>query len=405
MASVQPAVRVVRRPSMRKHVTIIATLILTACGSHGGDAGHGGDEAPLAAPGSVPIPAVTTDAVYVVNGEDSSISVVDPAAGTLLGTIALQNVSFPHHIYMSADRAKLAVAVPGHDLSGGHSAAAGAPAGEHGAKPGGAHGSSTAVKLAATHGGEHGGGATAMRGAVLVLDARTGATIKSRRLDAPNHNAIFSPDGREIWTAQLLDAGTVLVLDAETLETKQTIPVGRVPAEVTFTPDGKYAFVANGTSDSVSVIDAASKTVVKTIPTEREPVGAWPGADGMMYVDCEVGKTIKAIDPKTLEVVRTYALGFTPGYAAVPASRTEELWLTDTDSGKIVFNKTAADAKTSEIATAAGAHALAFSADSKTAYVTNQLSASVSIIDTATRTLKSTVPVGKKPNGIVFRAR
>ena len=70
-------------------------------------------------------------------------------------------------------------------------------------------------------------------------------TCKARRLDAPNHNAAFSPDGSEIWTAQLLDEGTVLVLDASTLETKQTIRVGKIPAEVTFTPDGKYAFVAN----------------------------------------------------------------------------------------------------------------------------------------------------------------
>ncbi|MDT9091258.1 YncE family protein, partial [Escherichia coli] len=88
-----------------------------------------------------------------------------------------------------------------------------------------------------------------------------------------------------------------LVLDAQTLETMKTIPVGRVPAEVTFSPDGRYAFVANGTSNDVSVVDAATKTVVKTLPMDREPVGAWPGADGMMYVDCEVGKTIKAIDP------------------------------------------------------------------------------------------------------------
>jgi len=374
---------------MRNHwTTILGSIALAACGSHG--AAMHESETPLAAPSSVPIAAVTSDALYVVNGEDSTISVLDPSGGTLLGTIALQNVTFPHHIYMSPDRAKLAVAVPGHDLSGGHSGAAagtGMPP-DHGAM-----------------GGEHGGGMAAMTGAVLVLDARTGATIKARRLDAPNHNAIFSADGREIWTAQLQDAGTVLVLDADTLETKHTIGVGRVPAEVTFSPDGKYAFVANGTSDDVSVIDTASKAVVKTIPMDREPVGAWPGADGMMYVDCEVGKTIKAIDPKTLEVVRTYGLSFTPGYAAVPASRTEELWLTDADSGKIVFNKTAVDAKTSEVATAPGAHALAFSADGKTAFVTNQLGASVSFIDTAARTVKSTLPVGKKPNGILFRAR
>ena len=358
---------------MRSFLTVLLGSFVVGCGSHGTDAEHGGGHtASTEAPGSTPIAAVSGDALYVVNGEDSSISVIDPASAKVLGTIALQNVSYPHHVYMSPDRSKLAVAVPGHDLSGGHSAG----------------------------GAEHSGG-----GAVLVLDATTGATIKSRRLDASNHNAIFSADGSEIWTAQLIDEGTVLVLDASTLDTKQTIRVGRVPAEVTFTNDGKYAFVANGTGDDVTVVDAATKSVVKTIPVDREPVGAWPGADGLMYVDCEVAKTIKVIDPKTLEIVRTYSLGFTPGFAAVPQTRTSELWVTDADSGKVVFHETASDAKMSDVATAAGAHALAFTPDGSKAFVTNQLSASVSVVDAQTRAVMTTIPVGKKPNGIVYRAR
>lgn len=363
---------------MRNVLAVFLGTFLAACGSHE-SAEH---QASTELPSSSPIPAVTGDALYVVNGEDSSISVIDPASATVVGTIALQHVSFPHHVYMSPDGSKLAVAVPGHDLSGGHSAA----------EQGGAHG------------GEHGAAAPS-GGAVLVLDATTGTTIKSRRLDASNHNAIFSADGREIWTAQLIDEGTVLVLDATTLETKQTIRVGRVPAEVTFTNDGKYAFVANGTSDDITIIDAASKNVVKTIAVDREPVGAWPGADGMMYVDCEVAKTIKAIDPKTLEIVRTYPIGFTPGLAAVPPTRTSELWVTDADAGKVVFHETASEAKTAELPTAAGAHALAFTPDGNTAFVTNQLGNSLSFVDSATRAVKSTIPVGKKPNGVVYRAR
>lgn len=366
---------------MKKIAGVIVGALLAACGGHGTDAEHGGGTA--AAPSSTPIPAISGDAVYVVNGEDSSISVIDPSSAKVVGTIKLENVSYPHHVYLSPDRMKLAVAVPGHDLSGGHSQPSGGD-----------------------HGGEHGSAAAKPAGgAVLVLDAATGATLKSRRLDGSNHNAVFSPDGSEIWTAQLVDEGSVLVLDAATLETKSTIRVGRVPAEVTFTVDGKYAFVANGTSNDVTVIDAGAKTVAKTIGVDREPVGAWPGADGLMYVDCEVAKTVKAIDPKSLDVVRTYALGFTPGFAAVPPSRTEELWLTNTDVGKIVFNKTSTDAKVAELDTGPGAHALAFTPDGKTAFVTNQLAGSVSVIDAATRVVKTTVPVGRKPNGIVYRSK
>ena len=103
--------------------------------------------------------------------------------------------------------------------------------------------------------------------------------------------------------------------------------------------------------------------------------------------------------------MRTYNLGFTPGYAAVPPVRTEELWLTDVDGGKVVFNKTSADAKVADLPTAAGTHAIAFAPDGKSAFITNQLAGSISIIDTETRSIRSTIPVGVKPNGIVFRAR
>ena len=69
----------------------------------------------------------------------------------------------------------------------------------------------------------------------------------------------------------------------------------------------------------------------------------------------------------------------------VLAARTTELWITDSDSGKIVFNKTDADAKVPELPTAAGAHALAFTSDGKTAFVTNQNGDSITLIDAATR--------------------
>lgn len=146
---------------MRIVFGVLIGIGLAACGSHDSGGDHGGHTTPGTEPRSTAIAAVTGDAVYVVNGEDSSISVVEPSDGKVLGTIALQNVAYPHHIYLSPDRSKLAVAVPGHDLSGGHSATA----------QGGGE-----------HGGHSGTATQAGGGAVLVLDASTGATIKARRL-------------------------------------------------------------------------------------------------------------------------------------------------------------------------------------------------------------------------------
>lgn len=321
-------------------------------------------------PSSTPIAPVSFDAVFVVNGGSGSIAVINAATGQAAGTIVLKNAEYPHHLYLSPDRSTLAVAVPGVDLSGGHSG----------------------------HGSGH-----ATSGVVMLLDALTGSTRTTRRLEAPCHNVIYSPDGKEVWTAQMTSPGTVLVLDPATLATRQTIPVGDMPAEVTFSKDGKYAFVANGMSANVTVIDAATKQVTKTLPVGKNPVGAWPGDDNVMYVDNEEGQSLSAIDVATLAVLRTYNLGFTPAMARTAPGGA--LWVTDTDNGKLVFYMANSDTKTGEVAAGAAAHAIAFSADAKTAYVTNQGAASVSVVDVATRTVTGAILVGDKPNGLVFRAR
>jgi len=329
-------------------------LLVGACGGHS-----------EAEPTSAPIAPVTADAVFVVNGDDSSLSVIDTGSDEVIGTIQLENVDYPHHIYLSGDGERMLVAVPGSDLSGGHSGG---------------------------HGG-HGG-------AVLALDASTGALDVARRLDAPNHNAVFAPDG-SIWTSQIASPGQVLVLDPRTLATTSTLTAGNDPAEVTLS--GAYAFVANTASDSVSVFDAATGALVETIAVGDGPVGAWPASDGRMYVDNETGKSLTVIDATTLAVVLTIDLGFTPAVAAIAPGG--ELCVTDTDSGKLVFLRASDGMRLGDLATGAGAHAFAFSGDGAKAYVTNQLAGTVSVIDVAAKTVAKTIAVGSKPNGIVFRDR
>lgn len=240
-----------------------------------------------------------------------------------------------------------------------------------------------------------------MSSSILILDSQDGATRRARQLEQMNHNAVFSPDQQEVWTSQMTSPGSVLVLDASTLEIKATVPVENAPAEVTFSPDGRYAFVANTGSDSVSVVEVNSKMVLDTIQVGDEPVGAWPGSNGVMYIDNEAGKSLTAIDANTLAVLRTYSLGFTPAVATV--SPDGNLWVTDADNGRVVLYSLTEDTMLGEIETGAGAHAIVFSTNGQSAYITNQGSDAVSVIDVASRAVVKTVDVGSKPNGIVFR--
>lgn len=313
-------------------------------------------------------------AAYIVNGESNTLSVIKLQTNTLTDTIELMGPGadmpmWPHHIYQQQQR--LAVGVPGMDLSEGHA-----------------------------------GGMAGMKGKVLVLDAVKGTVVKDLELPAMNHNATFSPNGLELWTSQMETSGKVLVYDASSWQLKNTINVGKQPAEVTFSADGTKAYVANGGDNTVSVINPLTKTVTATISVGDDPVGAWVGQDGRMYVDNEEGQTINVIDVKTDQVVQTIDLGFMPGSAAhQPAQK--ELWVSDPGNGKVHYwtwnNATAQWIHGGAFVTAAGAHAIGFTADGLTAYVTNQMAASVSVVDVKNHAVIKNIAVGKKPNGIVIR--
>ena len=355
-------------------IACAAPALFLACGGDDGDGGphhpggSGGRGGTGTLPDTTPIEPLAADRLYVVNGGDATVSVIDTERHEVAGVIRISNASYPHHVYLSSDGARLALALPGMDLSGGH----------------GAHGST-------------------MPGYVMLLNAIDGSTIAAHPTSAMNHNAAFSPNGQEVWTAVGTTPGEVLVLDASSLSEKSRIVVGNGPAEVTFSVSGKHAFVANGTSNSITIIDASDKKVMKTLPVDAGPVGAWQGANGVAYVDNEEAETITAIDTNTLDVQHTYELGFMPGMVALGPD--DRLWITDAENGKVVFNMPDMDMRTGELATGAGAHGIAFSGDGKTAYVSNQDADSVSVIDVAAGQIIKTIAVGRKPNGLAWRAK
>jgi YVTN family beta-propeller protein len=74
-------------------------------------------------------------------------------------------------------------------------------------------------------------------------------------------------------------SNTVSVIDIATNTVVATIPVGVEPAGVAITPDGTRAYVTNFVG-TVSVIDAATNTVVVTIPVGQVPIGIAITPDG-----------------------------------------------------------------------------------------------------------------------------
>ncbi|MDQ3142872.1 MAG: YncE family protein [Bacteroidota bacterium] len=321
--------------------------------------------------GDKPVLNITFPAAFVVNGLGNSISVIDLNNETKVHDISLYAAEFPHHVYLNPDKSLLAVAITGADLSGGH--------------------------------GGHGGGGTGGY-KVQIFNSVTGIIEKEIVLLKLPHNAVFSPNGMELWIPQSGDPSQVLIYSTSDWKKFKEITVGKLTSEVTFASDGSKVYAANTDDATVSIIDPSSKSVVTTLPVGITPVGAWPASNGKMYVDNETSQTISEIDVASNLITATINLGFKPGYAAYN-DQYSELWVSDADNGKAIFFKLVGNVwiKNGEVATGADAHAIVFNSDGSKAYVTNQGANTISIIDLNTHFKIKDIPVGLKPNGIAIK--
>jgi YVTN family beta-propeller protein len=310
-------------------------------------------------------------ALYVVNGMSNNVSVVRLSDNTVAETIGLNGATFPHHIYINPTMTKLAVAITATDLSGGHAV--------------------------------HGGATAGFK--VQIIDAITGMIDKEIAMAKLPHNAIFNSDGTELWIGQMDNVQSqVLVYKTADWTLKNTINVGKGLSEVTFSNDRTMAFACNTTDGTVTLIDANTKIVHTTLTVGADPVGAWSGSNGNMYVDNEMSQTISEISVSGMNVISTINLGFKPGYVAY-SSHLSELWISDATNGKVVYYTLVGGNWTlqGDITTGADAHAIAFDNNGTKAYITNQGAGNISVIDMATHTVLQNIVVGTKPNGIALK--
>ncbi len=147
---------------------------------------------------------------------------------------------------------------------------------------------------------------------------------------------------------------TVSVINTETQTVVgPAIPVGVQPFGVAATPDGRFVYVANVVSNTVSVINADTNLVSSTIPVGTRPFGIATSSDAQFaYVSNSSDNTVSVIDTATNTVVGSpISVGLQPFGIAV------------TPNGSAV-------------------------------YVANNLGNSVSVIDTATKTVSATITGG-----------
>jgi YVTN family beta-propeller protein len=180
-----------------------------------------------------------------------------------------------------------------------------------------------------------------------------------------------------------------------------TVGVGDIPFGVALSPDGTRAYVTNVNSDTVSVIDTATNTVVGApIPVGDAPGDVAVSPDGTRaYVTNVNSDTVSVIDTTTNTVIATVPVGDRPQKVAVSPDG-NRAYVTNFSSNTVSVIDTDANAVIATVPVGHIPQGVAVSPDGTRAYIANQADDTVSVIDTASNTVTATIIVGDGPFGV-----
>ena len=116
------------------------------------------------------------------------------------------------------------------------------------------------------------------------------------------------------------DSNSLTLVDTASQSVIAELPVGVDPRSIALSPDGATAYIANQGSDAISVVDLASTGVITAVAVGDRPVGVAASPDGRLVAVAELGddrvRFLDASGLRTLSVVpvadRPHGLAFTP---------------------------------------------------------------------------------------------
>lgn len=189
-----------------------------------------------------------------------------------------------------------------------------------------------------------------------------------------------------------------------TLTNQSTVPVGTFPLYAAVGQRQAFAYTSNRDSNTISVINLASFSVVQTAATGTQPFGLTLSPNGsILYVANHNNNTVSvfSVNASTgqLTAVTTIAVGSNPRGIAISPDGTR-LYVVNQFGNTVSVINTSTNTVVATVSVGSQPVSVAVNPSSTSAYVTNLSSNSVSVIDTSTDTVVATVSTGAGPYGV-----
>ena len=193
----------------------------------------------------------------------------------------------------------------------------------------------------------------------------------------------------------------ISVIDATRYRLIQNIAVpSELPVWVGAAPDGTYVYVTNEGSHDVTVIALASNSVVGRIPVGKGPAGIVVSLDSRYaYVANEGSNDVSLVDLQRELVIDTIPVGKVPQGIAMSL---DGVWVhvANFGSNSVSVIAAARNEVVAEMSVGEGPAGLAVSPDGCFVYTGNFKAGSLSIVNTAERRENAAVPTGAETFGV-----
>lgn len=200
-------------------------------------------------------------------------------------------------------------------------------------------------------------------------------------------------------------SNSVSVIDTGSMTVVATIPVGAAaPNGIAVTPNGLFAYTADEGTSFVTVIDLLTRQVIKQIGVGTGPVAIAVSPDGQfVYVTNFVSNTVSIISTASNTVVKTIP-GFTfpEGVAFTTDGSFAYVTNNGTSTVSVINTSTQTIIATVTLAAASGPIGVATGliGSNELVFVAKSSAGNVNVINSATNTISATIAVGTNPTGV-----
>ena len=235
-----------------------------------------------------------------------------------------------------------------------------------------------------------------------VIDTATDKVVKTINVGKAPNGVALTPDN-QLLLVTVYGEDRVAFIDTSTQTVVATTAVPK-PHTVAISPDGKLAYVTVQEPGhfGLALIDMATRSVLRTLALDKAPRDGEFSSDGKAFYFTQAGVNgVQVFDPASEMIVAQIPTGVSPHFVSHPRGSALGMAVVQ-GPGELLLFDPVTNKPARSVTVGKQPHWATTSGDGKTAYVTNEGSNDVTVVDLATgRT--TTIGVGNAPRKVVVQ--